>query len=252
MRERSRVHSLHEVDKLPVYGEKHRRHGVRKRVGRVVDVIFHADRPTVIGFVVERPDVLFVIRRKDLIVALDRTKVLEDRVVVDGDKAWGKAAAKRLGLDWQKSVIWRGQPVTSESGKPMGYVRDGVFDESDGHLNGLGLTGGIAADVAVGVRDLPATLVKGFDGSAVRVSDEALAIEVDGGAAAMAGRRAAVAQDAAAKTAAAAVKTAKTAAAYTRSAANVAAKSETAKKAVGFLKSMRDTIVDAAGPPDDD
>jgi hypothetical protein len=31
----------------------------------------------------------------------------------------------------------------------------------------------------------------------------------------------------------------------------VAAKSETAKKAVGFLKSMRDTIVDAAGPPDD-
>jgi hypothetical protein len=134
----------------------------------------------------------------------------------------------------------------------MGYVRDAVFDESDGHLNGLGLTAGITADVAIGVRDLPAKYVLGFDGDVVRISDEALAIEVGGGAAAIAGRGAAVAQDAAGKAAVATGKAAKTAAAYTRSAASVAAKSKTAKKAVGFLKSMRDQIVEAAGPPDDD
>lgn len=246
------MQSLHDLDRLPVYGGKNTRDGTRKRVGKLVDVVFHPDKPVVVGFVAERPDILFLIRRKDLIVALDRTKVLDGRVLVDGSKAWGRAAAKRLGLSWDKTVIWRGQPVKSVSGTKMGYVRDAVFDESDGHLNGLGLTAGITADVAIGVRDLPAKYVLGFDGDVVRISDEALAIEVGGGAAAIAGRGAAVAQDAAGKAAVATGKAAKTAAAYTRSAASVAAKSKTAKKAVGFLKSMRDQIVEAAGPPDDD
>ena len=246
------MQSLHDLDRLPVFGEKSKGSGVRKRVGKLTDVVFHPDSPMVVGFVVERPDVLFLIRRKDLMVALDRVKVLDGRVFVDGPKAWGKAAAKRLNLSWDKAVIWRGQPVKSASGAKMGYVRDAVFDEADGHLNGLGLTGGIAADVAIGIRDLPAKYVKGFDGDVVRVSDEALTLDVDGGAAAVAGRGAAVAQDAAGKAAVATGKAAKTAAAYTRSAASVAAKSQTAKKAVGFLKSMRDQIVEAAGPPDDD
>ena len=246
------MHSLLGIDRFVVYGEKHKRNGTRKRVGRLVDVLFHPEKPVVVGFVVARSDLLFLFRRKDLFVALDRATVLNDRVVVDGDKAWGKPAAKRLGFGWNKTVIWRGQPVKTESGASMGYVRDAVFDADDGHLNGIGLTGGVAADVAIGVRDLPARFVKGFDGSVLRVSNDALSVDVDGGAAAMAGRGAAVAQDAAAKATVAAVKGAKTAAAYTRSAANVAVKSETAKKAVGFLKSMRDTIVDAAGPPDDD
>jgi uncharacterized protein YrrD len=237
---------------LPVYGEKSKRDGTRKRVGKLIDVLFHPDKPVVVGFVVERPDILFLIRRKDLIVALDRTRILDGRVLVDGQKAWGKPAAKRLGISWDKAVIWRGQPVQTAADKKMGYVRDAVFDEKDGHLNGLGMTGGVAADVTVGVRDVPAKYVEGFDGDVVRVSDAALVIDVDGGAAAIAGRGAAVAQDAAGKAAVAAGTAAKTAAAYTRSAANVAAKSQTAKKAVGFLKAMRDQIVEAAGPPDDD
>ena len=246
------MQSLHDLDRLPVFGEKSRRNGTRKRVGKLADVVFHPDKPVVIGFVIERPDILFLVRRKDLMLALDRVKVLDDRIVVEGSKAWGKSASGRLGISWDKAVIWRGQPVMSASGTKMGYVRDAVFDETDGRLNGLGLTGGVAADVAIGVRDFPARYVVGFDGDVVRVKDEALTIEVDGGAAAVAGRGAAVAQDAAGKAAVAAGKAAKSAAAYTRSAASVAAKSDTAKKAVGFLKAMRDQIVEAAGPPDDD
>jgi len=182
------VQSLHDLDRLPVFGEKSKGSGTRKRVGKLSDVLFHPDAPVVVGFVVERPDILFLFRRKDLLVALDRVKVLDGRIVVDGSKAWGKASAKRLNLSWDKAVIWRGQPVKSTSGTKMGYVRDAVFDESDGHLNGLGLTGGIAADVAIGVRDLPAKFVTGFDGDVVRVSDEALSLDVDGGAAAAAGQ----------------------------------------------------------------
>lgn len=243
--------TLHDLDRLPVMGEK-KRSGVRQRIGKVVDVVFHPDKPVAIGLVVARPDLLLIFRRKDLILALDRATVLADKVVVDGKAAWGSAAAKRLGVNWDAAVIWRGMPVRTTAGKALGYVRDAVVDEDDGRLNGLGLTSGIAADVAIGTIDMPARLVKGWDGSAIIVEEEAKQIEPDGGAAGVAGRATAVAQDRAAKAAGAAAKGAKTAAAYTKSAVKVAAKSDTAKKVGGFLKSMRDQIVDAAGVPEDD
>jgi len=245
------VRSLREVDRFVVYGDK-KKDGSRKRVGRLVDVLFHPDEPRVVGFVVQRPDILFVIRRKDLMFALDRTKILDDRVLVEGDKAWGKAAAKRQGFTWDKTVIWAGMPVLTESGKKLGYVRDGIFHEEDGRLNGLGLSGGLTADVTLGVRDIPATMVRGFDGDAVRVSNDAATVETDGGAAAAAGRGVAVTQVQVAKAAVVTGKAAKTAAAYGKSAATVAAKSQTAKKAGRFLKSLKDQIVEAAGPPDKD
>lgn len=243
--------TLHDLDRLPVMGEKSRS-GVRKRVGKVVDVIFRPDKPVAIGFVVARPDVLLIFRRKDLILALDRATVLADKVVVDGKAAWGAAAAKRLGVSWDSAVIWRGMPVRTANGKALGYVRDAVIDENDGSVNGLGLTSGIAADVAVGTVDMPARLIKGWDGSAIVVEEEAKRIESDGGVAAVAGRATAVAQDRASKAAGVAAKGAKTAAAYTKSAVKVAARSDTAKRVGGFLKSMKDQIVDAAGVPDDD
>jgi hypothetical protein len=148
-------------------------------------------------------------------------------------------------------VIWRGMPVKSVSGKELGYVRDAVFDEADGRLLGLELTDGAAADVAVGTVELPGSLVRGWDGSAIVVEEEAAGVDPDGGAAAIAGRTAAVAQDGAAKAAVAVARGAKTAAAYTKSAAKVAARSDTGQKIGGFLKSMRDQIVDAAGVPDE-
>jgi uncharacterized protein YrrD len=243
--------TLHDIDRLPVMGEKNRA-GVRKQIGKVVDVVFHPKDNVAIGYLVARPDILFIWRRKDLLLAFDRATVLADKVHVDGKAAWGKAAANRLKINWDEAVIWRGMPVRTKDGKALGYVRDAVIDEDDGSLNGLGLTSGIAADVAVGTVDMPARLVKGWNGSAIVVEEEAKQIESDGGAAVVAGRAAAVAQDRASKASAAAVQGAKTAAAYTKSAVKVAAKSDTAKKVGGFFKSMRDQIVDAAGVPEDD
>lgn len=246
-----------------MYGEKDKKSGTRKRIGKVNDLVFHPSENRVVGFVVGRPDILFLFRRKDRMLALDRTRVLDDRIVVNGGQAWGKSAEKRLGFSWDKSVIWVGMPVVTESGVSLGGLRDGVFDPADGSLNGIGLTGGIAADVTIGVRDLPAQLVERFDGESIVISNEALHLETDGGAAAAAGKGAAVAGVQAAKAAAVAgqqatkaavatVKTAKTVGAYGKSAAKVAAKSQTTRKAMGFLKSMRDQIVDAAGLPDDE
>lgn len=245
------MRSVRDLDRLVVYGER-KRDGSRKRVGRIADVLFHPSEPRVVGFTVARSDILFLIRRKDLMLALDRVRILDDKLLVDGDKAWGSAAAKRLGHSWDKTVIWAGMPVRTESGKPMGYVRDVLFHEDDGRLNGIGLTGGMTADVALGVRDLPPSMARGFSEGAVIVADEALAVETDGGAAAAAGRGTAVATAQATKAVVATAAAAKTAAAYGKSAVKVAAKSKTTKKALGFLKSVKDQIVDAAGPPEDD
>ena len=243
--------TLHDLDRLPVMGEK-KRSGIRKKIGKVVDVVFDAETRAAVGYLVARPDFLLVFHRKDVLLAFDRATVLADKIHVDGSQAWGPAAANRLGLKWDETVVWRGMPVRTKAGKSLGFVRDAVIDEHDGSLNGRGRTSGIAADMAVGTVDMPARLVKGWNGSAIIVEEEAKRLEADGGAAAVAGRATAVVQDRAGKAGAAAVQGAKTAAAYTKSAAKVAAKSDTAKKVGSFLKSMRDQIVDAAGVPDDD
>lgn len=229
-----------------------RRSGTRQRVGRVVQVLFHPTEPRVVGLLVERSDIALVIRRRDRMLALDRAAFGERGVNVTGPSAWDASASKRLGFDWERSVIWSGMPVRTESGASLGSVRDAVFDPATGELNALGLSAGMTADVAVGVRDLPAGLVRGFDGAAVVVADQTAEIKVDGGAAAVAGRGAAVARSEAGKAVETAAKTAARAAVYGKAAAKAASRSQTGKKALGWLKSLKDEVVDAMGPPDDE
>ena len=246
------MRSLREVDRLAVYGEKHKRTGVRKRLGRVVDVLFHPEEPRVVGYVLERPDLLMMIRRGDRYAALDCARLVEDYVVVEGKAAWGGAAAKRLGITWERTVVWLGMPVRTASGKELGKVRDATFAEGDGRLGSIGLTAGVTADVALGKREFSAKLVRGFEGDAVVVSDDVLKVETGGGAAAAAGKGAAQVKVGAEQAAATAGKAAKVAAVYGTAAVKAAAKSPATKKALGFLKTMSDKVVDAARLPDDD
>jgi hypothetical protein len=142
-------------------------------------------------------------------------------------------------------------------------VGDAVFETPSGKLNALRLSEGATRDVAIGVRDIPAKMVRRFDGDAIVVSDDVTQLEVDGGAAAVAGRAAAVVKvksgvvadaatqkfdDVAVATGAAAGK----AVAYAKVQAKAAAQSDTGKKAMGWLKAIKDEVVDAMGPGDDD
>jgi len=235
------VLSLLEVSRYEVFSAKGR------RLGRVGDVLFAPGTRKVVGFVVTRSRLLFLIDRRDRYLTLDRVEFAEDRqlVVTDAKAAWDVAGAKRLGLSWDDTVIWVGMPVVSESGLKMGYVRDGLFDQATGEISAIGLTGGLTTDAAIGVRDLPASVVRGFDGEAVRVADEALTYETSGGAAAAAGRGTAVATKAA-------VEAAAKAAVYGKAAAKVAAQSKAGKKAMGWLKSIKDDVVEAMGDADEE
>ena len=224
----------------------------RRRVGRVGDALFAPGSTRVIGFVVDRPRLLFLLDRKPLFLALDKTRHAEKTLIATaGRDAWGASAARRLGLSWDHTVIWVGMPARTQSGEDLGRVRDGLFDAGTGALNAIGLTGGVTADMAVGVRDLPARHVIGFDGSAVVLSDDALGIEMSGGAAAAAGKGAAVAKKAAGDAAGQVTDAARKAAAYGTSAVRVAARSKAGRKATGWLKAVKDEVVDAMGDPDD-
>lgn len=262
--------TIREVTGLKVYGPPHPKKGTRRKIGTIGQVLFHPAENRVVGYAVERSDLAMVVERKDRYVAFDRVilgKDEDDRpeVYVEAKGAWDGSGARRLGIDWDKTVIWEGMPVRTESGDPLGTVRDAVFDETTGTLNAIGLTQGITRDAAIGVRDLPARMVVGFDpeSEAVVLTDEAAEIQVDGGAAAAAGKAAAVAKvrvdqaadvavekfdDVAVKAGAAVGK-----AAYgAKVAAKKAAQTDAGKKAMGWLRALRDEVVDAMGDDDDE
>lgn len=228
-----------------------------KRIGWVKHVLVSADGLHVVGFQVDRPDVAMMIERSARFLALDRCRVTSSKVIVpDGRDAWDGRAAKRLGIDWDKTVIWRDMPVATESGEYLGRLADAAFDGDSGAIGAVRLSGGAVADSAIGVRDLEAGLVRGFDGESIVVSDSAVEVDLSGGAAdragktaaaatVMAGEVASAARDSAVEVAVSAAKTAKVAAAYGKSAAKVAVRSETGKKAIGWLKAIRNEVADA-------
>jgi uncharacterized protein YrrD len=253
--------SIGECSRAKVFGEPNKKTGKRRKVGTVGYVLLHPTELRVVGLAVERSDLALMVARKDRYVAIDRVVLVDGELHTHGKAAWDAAAAKRLGIDWEKTVAWVGMPVRTESGTSLGVVRDAVFAENTGALNAIGLSEGATRDAAIGVRDLPVRMVCGFDGEAVVVSDEAGQIEVDGGAAAAAGKAAAVAKvraemagDAAVEkiddVAVAAGEAAGKAVFAAKVVAKKAAQSKTGKKAAGWLKALKDEVVDAMGPPD--
>lgn len=253
------MRSFKEVEGLPVMTPGRKK---TKRVGWVKHVLVASDGLHVVGFQVDQPDFMMMIDRKPRFLALDHCTITSKKVVVpDPRDSWDARAAKRLGIDWDTTVIWRDMPVRTESGETLGKLNDAAFDASGGAIGAIRLSAGTVADSAIGVRDLESGLVRGFDGEAIVVSDDAVEVDLSGGVAdtagktaaaatVMAGEVASAARDGAVELAVGAAKSAKVAAAYGKSAAKVAAQSETGKKAVGWLKAIRDEVVDAMGDED--
>jgi uncharacterized protein YrrD len=222
-----------------------------RRLGIVDDVVFAPDSLTALGFEVEPRAFLFLFRRKRRMLAFDAVeygRTDEGREVLhvrDSKSAWGSRAARRLGVDWEQTVIWLGMPVKTESGEDLGTVRDALIDVDSGELAALGISGGVVKDMAAGVRDIDASEVRGFDGTFVRVADSVAELELSGGAAAGAGRATAKATKVARDAGGAAVRVGK-------AAATKAEKHPAGRKAVGWLRSIGNEVRDAMGDPDED
>ena len=53
-----------------------------KRIGKVRRFVFHPKEKRVVGFVVKRPDLRWMFRRKDLFVAVSGYEIEDGRIVV--------------------------------------------------------------------------------------------------------------------------------------------------------------------------
>ena len=182
------------------------------RLGKVRHCVFHPTQRRFVGFIVKRPDLLWMFRRKDVFVALGGYTMVDGRVVVSrSPEATDKGACKALGVNYDDCVLWGGLPVIGEDGTVYGSVGDVTFDEETGEVETLQVTQGATANALLGVREIPGSMIRGFrrgigtalsvngqadaenpELGAILVSDEVAELTVEGGLAAKAGEATAV------------------------------------------------------------
>ncbi|MEG2477316.1 MAG: PRC-barrel domain-containing protein [Gordonibacter sp.] len=135
-----------------------------RRIGKVRRFVFHPKEKRVMGFMVKRPDLLWMFRRKDMFVAVDGYDVVDGRLVVKLEPAATdyRATCKALGVKWDDCVLWVGLPVMTEDGDNLGFVGTVMFDDRTGSVESLTTDSGATANALLGKREIPADLVKGF------------------------------------------------------------------------------------------
>lgn len=209
----SKLITTHELTGVRVVGGKNG----TKRIGKVRRFVFHPKEKRCIGFIVKRPDLLWMFRRKDKFVSIEGYDIVDGRIAIrDVPEATDKAACKALGVNWDDCVLWVGLPVMTEDGTSLGMVGNVTFNRLTGMVDTFDTDSGATANALLGKRTIPADLVKGFRrgmgvalaqvGSegretddvvlgAMLVDDEAKNLAAEGGVAEKAGAATAVAVD---------------------------------------------------------
>lgn len=208
----SKLITTHELTGTRVLGGKNG----KRRIGKIRRFVFHPKEKRCVGFIVKRPDLLWMFRRKDRFVSLDGYDLVDGRVVIRNiPEATDRAACRALGVDWDSCVLWIGMPVMTEDGESLGAVGSVTFDRIVGTVDSVEVDLGATANALLGKRIIPSSLITGFrrgkgvalsqTGSAsaeeeevlgaIMVSNEARDIPVEGGVAEQAGKATAVAVD---------------------------------------------------------
>lgn len=134
-----------------------------KRIGKVRRFVFHPKEKRVIGFVVKRPDLLWMFHRSDLFVPIDGYDLVDGRIVIRPEAATsGKAYCKQACLNWDDCVLWVGLPVMSQDGESYGYVGNVTFNRLTGTVKSFETDNGAASNTLLGKRTIPADMVRGF------------------------------------------------------------------------------------------
>lgn len=160
----------------------------RRKIGKVFKTVFSPDGLRVVGFVVRRPDLLWMFKRPERFLALDAMDVQDDFIVpAMGGASWDERAIKRLGVDWDTCILWEGIEVKTTDGASLGHVDDISFDERTGDLNSLFLDDGGVARGLVGSVEIPVDLMIGYQKGVLIVKPEAALLLPTGGLAGKAG-----------------------------------------------------------------
>lgn len=162
--------------------------GRLKKYGRIRAIVFHPEKPQVVGFAIKRPDLLLMVKRKDRFVALDRLEHVEGGFCANASSdSWDKEACKRMDIDYDACVIWENMPVKTTTGRELGSVSNVVFDVETGKLDHIDISASASTRLLLGSSDIAASQIRGHDAGAIVVEENVGDVEESGGAAAKAG-----------------------------------------------------------------
>ena len=197
------MRKLSEFKGKPVYVPKKGKSGAFERLGKAHTAVFSPEGTSVVGFLVSRPDIVGMVKRPDVFVALDAFEDVDGGFrVTMGAEAFDEHAQRRLFLDWDRCIMWDGVDTKTTAGKSLGYVGDVVFDGSTGEVDAFLVGDGNVAESLVGLLRVPASMLVGYEKGYMIVAPEAARQELTGGFAAKAGEATARAKIEGAKAAA--------------------------------------------------
>lgn len=157
------------------------------KVGKIHQTVFSPDGSHVVGFMVRRPDIAGMVKRPDVFLALDSFVVNDLGLVVSREDGTDDRARERLGLPWEKCLIWEGMDARTVDGHELGWVGDVEFDAKTGLVSLFFVGDGGLSESLVGNVEIPLGMLKGHRKGYMIVADEAAHLELNGGLAAKAG-----------------------------------------------------------------
>lgn len=156
---RKKLVTSHDIRKLRVVGGKKG----TKRIGKVKSCVFHPTERRCIGFIVKRPDLLWMFHRKDIFVVLDGFDFVDGRIRIKPDAPTsGHAICRAMGLDWDKCVLWEGLPIMTADETAVGFVSNITFDIETGQVEAVEANNGATAKLLLGTLEVPASCIAGF------------------------------------------------------------------------------------------
>jgi hypothetical protein len=148
------------------------------------------------GYLVERPEILFMYKPSDRFLAYDAFRIIDGRVVATIDRdSWDAPACERLGLDWSTALLLEGMPLVTVGGVKLGSIDSVEYDERSGKPLAFLMTDGLAAKALIGSANIPVELLVRYQDGGLIVKDEAMDIATQGGLAERAGEQAAIAAE---------------------------------------------------------
>ena len=160
----------------------------KARLGKISKTVFSPDGRFVVGFIIKRPDVAFMIKRDDVFIALDSVDERDGKFYpTKGKDSFGERAIERLQLDWDHCIIWEGMDVKSQNGEIIGRVGAMTFNTQSGKVHSMTVNDGVSSKAVIGLIEIPAEMLLGYQDGYLIVTDDALVLEASGGVAAKAG-----------------------------------------------------------------
>lgn len=159
------------------------------KLGRVRAALFAPDGKHVAGFIIKRPDVVGMVKRADAFLAWDSLEILDEKtlLVTRAQEGLDDAALRRLGLDWDRCIIWSGMDAKTTDGKPLGYVSDVEYDEKTSDVTRFFTSDGGVAHALIGSFVITPDMVRGYRDGFMVVDSAKAAPQLDGGLAGAAG-----------------------------------------------------------------